>query len=179
MPLLKHDDSGRQAQAAGDAWPRTCGHALHYGPRALRSPDAATDAVSPVGLAMHARRPPWHAVSRAEGAAATLILYERTAQTHCRPLPGRGWGCRGRSSALVPCVFKGKSLLVCGSAHVQYLVTADDDGMVKLFNYPVVVDDAPHRAYRGHCSHVMGVRFNMDDSLVRAHTHIACRVCAC
>jgi len=39
--------------------------------------------------------------------------------------------------------------------------------MVKLFNYPVVVDDAPHRAYRGHCSHVMGVRFNKDGNLVR------------
>jgi len=52
------------------------------------------------------------------------------------------------------------------SKSCKYLATADDDGMVKLFNYPVVVDDAPHRAYRGHCSHVMGVRFNKDDSLL-------------
>ncbi|KAJ9506292.1 hypothetical protein QJQ45_013870, partial [Haematococcus lacustris] len=49
----------------------------------------------------------------------------------------------------------------------KFIVTADDHGMVKMFNYPCVVEDAPHRAYRGHSSHVMGVRFNADDSLVR------------
>ena len=43
---------------------------------------------------------------------------------------------------------------------------SDDDGMVKLFNYPCVIHDAPHRAYRGHSSHVMCVRFNSDSSLV-------------
>jgi microtubule-associated protein-like 6 len=37
---------------------------------------------------------------------------------------------------------------------------------VKLFNYPVVIEEAPHRAYRGHSSHVMCVRFNADDSIV-------------
>lgn len=63
----------------------------------------------------------------------------------------------------------------CVSSLSQYLATADDDGMVKLFNYPVVVDDAPHRAYRGHCSHVMGVRFNKDDSLVRG---VLCALCS-
>jgi microtubule-associated protein-like 6 len=45
-------------------------------------------------------------------------------------------------------------------------VTSDDYGLLKLFNYPVVIQDAPHRAYRGHSSHVMCVRFNADDSLV-------------
>ena len=29
-----------------------------------------------------------------------------------------------------------------------YLATSDDEGMVKLFNYPCVIHDAPHRAYR-------------------------------
>lgn len=48
----------------------------------------------------------------------------------------------------------------------QFLVTADDQGLVKLFNYPCVVDDAPHRAYRGHSSHVMGVKFNCNDTMV-------------
>ena len=38
--------------------------------------------------------------------------------------------------------------------------------MVKLFNFPCVVHDAPHRAYRGHSSHVMSVRFNCDSTLV-------------
>lgn len=30
----------------------------------------------------------------------------------------------------------------------RFCVTSDDKGMVKLFNYPCVVDDAPHRFER-------------------------------
>lgn len=61
---------------------------------------------------------------------------------------------------------------VCVCVYLQLVVTSDDHGMVKLFNYPCVVNDAPHRAYRGHSSHVMGVRFNSEDSIVRqTHTH--------
>lgn len=52
------------------------------------------------------------------------------------------------------------------SKNRQWVVTSDDDGKVKLFNYPCVIEDAPHRAYRGHSSHVLSVRFNCDDSLV-------------
>eukprot|EP00736_Rhodelphis_marinus_P002340 Rmarinus@m.17215 len=48
----------------------------------------------------------------------------------------------------------------------NYLVTADDFGKVKLFNYPVVVERAPHRTYKGHSSHVMNVIFNKRDTLV-------------
>lgn len=48
----------------------------------------------------------------------------------------------------------------------KFLVTSDDYGLVKLFNYPCVVEDAPYRAYRGHSSHVMCVRYNCDESLV-------------
>jgi microtubule-associated protein-like 6 len=36
----------------------------------------------------------------------------------------------------------------------RYVVTADDHSAVRLFNYPCVAEAAPHRAYRGHCSHV-------------------------
>ncbi|GIL71076.1 hypothetical protein Vretimale_17844 [Volvox reticuliferus] len=46
------------------------------------------------------------------------------------------------------------------------VATCDDDGLVKLFNCPCVLDDAPHRAYRGHSSHVLGVRFNSDDTML-------------
>lgn len=46
------------------------------------------------------------------------------------------------------------------------MATCDDFGLVKLFNQPVVIECAPHRAYRGHSSHVMCVRFNADDSLL-------------
>ncbi|KAG2422675.1 hypothetical protein HXX76_015839 [Chlamydomonas incerta] len=52
------------------------------------------------------------------------------------------------------------------STRGDLIVTCDDDGLVKLFNCPCVLDDAPHRAYRGHSSHVMSVRFSADDRTV-------------
>ncbi|GFH12276.1 uncharacterized protein HaLaN_07928, partial [Haematococcus lacustris] len=39
-----------------------------------------------------------------------------------------------------------------------YVVSASDDGRVRLFAFPCVIEDAPYRAYLGHCSHVMAVR---------------------
>ena len=39
------------------------------------------------------------------------------------------------------------------------VVTSGDDGAVRLFNYPCVVEDAPNRKYIGHSSHVMMARF--------------------
>lgn len=47
-----------------------------------------------------------------------------------------------------------------------YLVTSDDFSNVKLFNYPVVADDAPYKCFRAHASHVMCVRFLCDDRRV-------------
>jgi microtubule-associated protein-like 6 len=40
-----------------------------------------------------------------------------------------------------------------------HVVAADDFGNVLLFNHPCVQDDAPFHQYRGHSSHVTGVRF--------------------
>lgn len=34
---------------------------------------------------------------------------------------------------------------------------------VKLFNYPCVVEDAPGHVYGGHSSHVMNVRWSLDE----------------
>ena len=45
----------------------------------------------------------------------------------------------------------------------KYVVTAGDDGVVRLFNCPCVVEDAPSRAYQGHAAHVSQVRFLMND----------------
>lgn len=42
------------------------------------------------------------------------------------------------------------------------VATAEDSGAIKLFNFPCVVYDAPHRAYAGHAAHVTCVRFNAD-----------------
>ena len=47
-----------------------------------------------------------------------------------------------------------------------HLVTADDFGGVNVFNYPVVVDEAPSRREAGHSSHVMNVRFSPTDAWV-------------
>ena len=46
------------------------------------------------------------------------------------------------------------------------MVTADDGGAVKLFAYPAVVEDAAHRTYRGHSSHVTCARFSPDGERV-------------
>jgi echinoderm microtubule-associated protein-like 6 len=40
------------------------------------------------------------------------------------------------------------------------VASADDCGLVKLFNFPCVVHDAPHRACIGHAAHVTCVRFS-------------------
>ncbi|EFJ49062.1 hypothetical protein VOLCADRAFT_90304 [Volvox carteri f. nagariensis] len=53
-----------------------------------------------------------------------------------------------------------------GISGASYLVTADDFATVKLFNYPVVADDAPYKAFRGHASHVTSVRFLSDDRVI-------------
>ena len=53
-----------------------------------------------------------------------------------------------------------------GLKGASYLVTSDDFGKVKLFNYPCVFNDAPYREYKGHASHAMCVRFTSDDSRV-------------
>ena len=50
----------------------------------------------------------------------------------------------------------------CRSNDLQLLATGDDSGLVKLFNFPVVVAAAPNHALRGHSSHVMNVRWLAD-----------------
>ena len=47
-----------------------------------------------------------------------------------------------------------------------YCVGSTDDGLVRLFNYPVVIEQAPHHGFRGHSSHVQNVRFLADDRRV-------------
>ena len=46
------------------------------------------------------------------------------------------------------------------------VVTADDFGQLKLFNYPCVVQKAPFRPGNGHSSHVMNTRFLGHDAMV-------------
>lgn len=46
------------------------------------------------------------------------------------------------------------------------MVTANDDGTVGLFQWPSVLQHAPHHSFRGHASHVVNVRFSADGSRV-------------
>ena len=48
----------------------------------------------------------------------------------------------------------------------NFSVMSGDDGLVYLFNHPVVIEEAPHRAFRGHSSHVENVRFLANDERV-------------
>jgi hypothetical protein len=51
------------------------------------------------------------------------------------------------------------------------LASAGDDGLVRLFNSPCVVDEAPCREYRGHSSHVMKARFVSDPPVGHSKGH--------
>ena len=55
---------------------------------------------------------------------------------------------------------------VSRSRSKTHLVTADDFGRVSLYNYPVIVTQAPCRSYRGHSSHVMNIVFSSNDKRV-------------
>ena len=52
---------------------------------------------------------------------------------------------------------------VARSRSHEYAATGDHFSGVKLFNYPVVYDDAPFREYVGHASYVTSVRWASDD----------------
>lgn len=55
---------------------------------------------------------------------------------------------------------------VCRSNSQEYVLTCDDFGGVRLFNFPCVADDAPYRLFRGHSSHVTNGVFSADDRYV-------------
>ena len=52
------------------------------------------------------------------------------------------------------------------STNGKFCVGSTDDGLVRLFNYPAVIEKAPHHSFRGHSSHVQNVRFLGDDARV-------------
>jgi hypothetical protein len=43
-----------------------------------------------------------------------------------------------------------------------FVVSARDDGQIHLYNFPVVIDNAPGHGFRGHSSHVAKVKFTSD-----------------
>eukprot|EP00002_Diphylleia_rotans_P034049 TRINITY_DN7287_c0_g2_i1.p1 TRINITY_DN7287_c0_g2~~TRINITY_DN7287_c0_g2_i1.p1 ORF type:complete len:2704 (-),score=538.32 TRINITY_DN7287_c0_g2_i1:170-8281(-) len=52
----------------------------------------------------------------------------------------------------------------CRSNSNHLIATADDYGLVKLYNFPATVKEAKARSFKGHSSHVTNVRFLFDDS---------------
>ena len=52
------------------------------------------------------------------------------------------------------------------SSNQQLLVTGDDFHNVKLFQYPVIKENAVNREYHGHSQHVMKVKFSPDGRFV-------------
>lgn len=48
----------------------------------------------------------------------------------------------------------------------KYLATADDFSKVKLFKYPVCLKRQIYNVYRGHSSHVTGIKWMYDDKYV-------------
>lgn len=48
----------------------------------------------------------------------------------------------------------------------KYLVTADDWSKIKLFKYPACQNRQIYNVYRGHSSHVTGVKWMYDDRYV-------------
>lgn len=48
----------------------------------------------------------------------------------------------------------------------KYLATGDDFSKVKLFKYPVCKPKQIYNSYKGHSSHITGVKWSYDDKLV-------------
>ena len=55
---------------------------------------------------------------------------------------------------------------VCRSNSRKVVATVDDFGRLKVFRYPCVPKASGCKAYRGHSSHVMNVRFTPDDKYI-------------
>jgi microtubule-associated protein-like 6 len=72
-----------------------------------------------------------------------------------------GWGVQG----IWPAGADGSDINAVDRSRSKSLVaTADDFGDVKIFNYPCTTAGASCKVNMGHSSHVMNVRFNMDES---------------
>ena len=48
----------------------------------------------------------------------------------------------------------------------KYLVTGDDFSKVKLFKYPACNKNQIHNSYKGHSSHITGVKWSSDDKFI-------------
>ena len=51
----------------------------------------------------------------------------------------------------------------CRSNNQKLIATCDDSSLIKLFNCPCVVEQAPYKAYGGHSSHIPKIRFTPND----------------
>ena len=72
----------------------------------------------------------------------------------------------GMNGSDINSVDRSKNVNRDGKGEREFLVAADDNGKVWLFNYPAVIEDAPGHAFKGHASHVSNIRFSADDKRV-------------
>lgn len=72
----------------------------------------------------------------------------------------------GMGGSDINSVDRSKNVNRNGKPLSEFLVAADDNGKVHLFNYPCVIEDAPGHAFKGHASHVSNIRFSADDKRV-------------
>jgi WD40 repeat protein len=72
----------------------------------------------------------------------------------------------GMNGSDINSVDRSKNVNRTGQDGNEFLVAADDNGKVWLFNYPAVIEDAPGHAFKGHASHVSNIRFSADDKRV-------------
>ena len=77
-----------------------------------------------------------------------------------------GWGVQG----IWPPGSDGTDINSVARSHtweqVPVVATVDDDGLVKVFNYPCLTVGAPDKCYRGHSAHVTNIAFTSDDGHV-------------
>ena len=52
------------------------------------------------------------------------------------------------------------------SKNREILATGDDFQLVKIFQYPCVVEKSGYKSYKGHSSHVTRVRFLLNDKFL-------------
>ena len=60
------------------------------------------------------------------------------------------------------------------SPNLRLLATADDNGLVKLFRYPVISKESKYLSYEGHSSHVTSVRWSSGNHLISAGGNDRC-----
>lgn len=103
----------------------------------------------------------------ATGGKIQQLRAERSAELGCavRDMQWAGWSCL-QGFPVMGMWQDGQCGNDINSCHRspdgRLLVTSDDEGYVRLYNYPCVIKEAPHHALKGHAAFTENVRFLED-----------------